>query len=427
MRSNFNKRLISILTASVLLQFFIWTSAATAASLDWQAGFGDSNTYPYKSFTLPSGNSFLVGQVRQGTSGQLSDMKCFASSISDTGALISTVTFGREDALCATANVTNGGPGVLLVAALAQDATSITGEVWAIKTTFNPPIIKIINLPGEQIGGIASDSEGSIYISSSTGNSGDPVHIRKFSESLSGPFELTWQVEYPVYSNTSVYVYDLAISDAAGQVFVGTDQGGFSNSSVIGYRTSDGAKVWEQVTPGPVYAVSVDISSNSNSVLVAGAVLEPQEGYVMKLSTSGRALWQNTISSTQEDYASDVIADSTGQISVVGVTYGALTGISNGGIDSFIYTYNANGGLIDQTQFGSIDNESANSVGVDSIGRTYVFGWQNPASQVSNLPLKGVVKPQLSSTSNETNSFLSRFAKVNSKGKSAQPKKPPRR
>jgi hypothetical protein len=146
----------------------------------------------------------------------------------------------------------------------------------------------------------------------------------------------------------------------------------------------------------------------------------------MKIASSGRVAWQNTISSTSEDYASDAIADANGQVSVVGITYGNLVGTSNGGIDSFIFTYGSNGSLLDQSQFGSSDNDSANSVGVDSQGRTYVFGWRNLATLTSSNGRKQISSASFS-TSETPPSFLNRFAKVLAKGGGSKSKKPPRK
>jgi hypothetical protein len=98
------------------------------------------------------------------------------------------------------------------------------------------------------------------------------------------------------------------------------------------------------------------------------------DAFIRKYSPDGTVLWTRQFGTPNQDEAHGVATDGTG-VYVVGHTQGNLVPNTQAGSsdDAFIRRYDANGTLVWTRQFGTIDNERAIGVAMDSTG-IYVAG-----------------------------------------------------
>lgn len=87
---------------------------------------------------------------------------------------------------------------------------------------------------------------------------------------------------------------------------------------------------------------------------------------------NGVRLWGEQFGSQNDDFAIDVVTDSSGNIYVLGQTSGAI-GFRVGGSDNFLVKYNPSGSLLWGRQFGSKGNDSPKDLAIDSNNRLYVL------------------------------------------------------
>jgi hypothetical protein len=69
-----------------------------------------------------------------------------------------------------------------------------------------------------------------------------------------------------------------------------------------------------------------------------------------------------------------IAVDANGRIYLTGETTGSLFGDVLGGSDAWIAIYNADGTLLNSTQFGTAQDDEAYGISVDSQGNVYVIG-----------------------------------------------------
>ena len=96
---------------------------------------------------------------------------------------------------------------------------------------------------------------------------------------------------------------------------------------------------------------------------------------MVKYNSSGTKQWTKQLGSSSNDYANDVVTDSTGNAYVTGTTYGGLDGnTSAGNADLFVVKYNSSGTNQWTKQLGTSSTDTANGVTTDSSGNIYVAG-----------------------------------------------------
>jgi sugar lactone lactonase YvrE len=95
----------------------------------------------------------------------------------------------------------------------------------------------------------------------------------------------------------------------------------------------------------------------------------------VKYNSSGTKQWTKQLGSSSDDYANDVVTDSSGNAYVTGTTYGGLDGnTSAGNSDLFAVKYNSSGTKQWTKQLGTSSTDTANGVATDSSGNVYVAG-----------------------------------------------------
>jgi len=187
-------------------------------------------------------------------------------------------------------------------------------------------------------------------------------------------------------------VYDIAV-DASGNVYVaGWTDGALpgqasSGESDVFIRKYDGLgnEVWTRQFGTSDYDfgyVTVDASGNVYVVGNTYGTLPGQsssgwaDAFVRKYDGSGNELWTRQFGSSGSEYlAGDAAIDASGNVYVAGDTYGTLPGqLSSGDRDVFIRKYDGLGNEVWTRQFGSSSEDWANRMALDASGNVYFSG-----------------------------------------------------
>jgi Calx-beta domain/Beta-propeller repeat len=193
---------------------------------------------------------------------------------------------------------------------------------------------------------------------------------------------------------TSVEDYANGIStDSSGNLYVtGNTQGsfpGYSNSGngdafVAKYNTL-GNQLWVRQfgTPGLDSASGISVDGSGN-LYVTGSTWDSfpgysnsgrQDAFVAKYNTLGNQLWVRQFGTSNDDFASRISVDSSGNLYVTGYTWGSFPGYTiSGQQDAFVAKYNTLGNQLWVRQFGTSNYDFASGISTDSSGNLYVIG-----------------------------------------------------
>jgi len=98
--------------------------------------------------------------------------------------------------------------------------------------------------------------------------------------------------------------------------------------------------------------------------------------FVAKYDSKGKKQWTKQLGTKRNDRATGVATDSSGNIYVTGYTYWKLDGNTYAGSnDAFVVKYNSSGTKQWTKQFGTPSSDLADGVAVDSSGNVYVVGY----------------------------------------------------
>ena len=182
-------------------------------------------------------------------------------------------------------------------------------------------------------------------------------------------------------------------TDSSGNVYVtGGTKGGLDGNTSAGNTdlfvvkySSSGTKQWTKQlgSSGLDSANGITIDSSGNvyvtGVTFGGLDWNTSAGandlFVVKYNSSGTKQWTEQLGSASSDFANGVATDSSGNVYVVGVTYGGLDGNSNeDNSDLFVVKYNSSGTKQWTKQYGTDRYDEARGVATDSSGNVYVVG-----------------------------------------------------
>ena len=243
---------------------------------------------------------------------------------------------------------------------------------------------------GDQSLSVAVDQLGNAYISGYTSGSlggpnvgGPDAFLVKYDTSGS----LAWSKQIGT-SQTDVS-YAVAV-DGSGNSYVS----GRTDGSLGGPNAGAGdAFLTKFAASGNVlWSRQIGTGSNEDIVTVAadalgnayitgrtfGALGGPNAGgadvFLTKYNPSGSLVWTKQIGTSGWDLSESVAVDVLGNVYITGTTPGSLGGTSAGGIDVFLFKYDASGNVVWSRQFGTGENEFNFSVAVDDLGNAYVGG-----------------------------------------------------
>jgi hypothetical protein len=155
-------------------------------------------------------------------------------------------------------------------------------------------------------------------------------------------------------------------------------------STYLGGATSDSASGIAVDSAGNIYVAGIATSANFPVVNAVQANLNgASDLYVAKLNPSGDQLMYSTfLGGSQEDAATAVAVDSSGNVYVTGATLSAdfrtanaIQSAHGGGIfDSFVVKLNPSGSLVYSTYLGGGGGDRGFRVAADSSGNAYVVG-----------------------------------------------------
>jgi hypothetical protein len=105
------------------------------------------------------------------------------------------------------------------------------------------------------------------------------------------------------------------------------------------------------------------------------------DAFIRKYNSSGKLLWTRQFGTEQDDYADAVGVDGSGNVYVVGSTFGSMQGANQGRLDVFVRKFNPDGGVLWTRQFGTSSHERAQGVAVEGLGNVYVVGYTDGTLQ----------------------------------------------
>ncbi len=186
--------------------------------------------------------------------------------------------------------------------------------------------------------GIASDSEGNLYVTGSTGGS--------------------------IEENSHLGIRDL--------ILIKFNQLGVQEwTRQIGTIHDDSGYDVSADTFGNVYVIGQTYGDLDGNINVGDADL-----FIVKYDFSGKKFWSHQIGTHEFDYGRSIDTDTDGNVYIAGYTTGELEGnISAGGNDFFIIKFNSRGSRLWIKQLGTLSSDVVHSVDIDNEGNIYVAGY----------------------------------------------------
>ena len=186
--------------------------------------------------------------------------------------------------------------------------------------------------------------------------------------------------------------YGMAV-DSAGNVYVvgetwgGLNYAGGGDVFLVKFG-ADGELLWDfqfgTIALDSASGVAVDASGNVYVVGQTWGGLHGNifsggdgDGFVTKIDAAGVRQWTAQIGTTGRDSVYSAAVDSNGNVHVAGETGGSLGGstFAGGDSDAFVAKYDVNGVPQWHRQFGAGGSDGAAGVAVDAGGNVHVAGW----------------------------------------------------
>lgn len=103
--------------------------------------------------------------------------------------------------------------------------------------------------------------------------------------------------------------------------------------------------------------------------------LGAHDAFLRKYDSAGNAVWTRQFGTSSQDTAQAVAVDGSGNIFVAGDTYGTFPGQNYRGLlDGFVTRFDSSGTALWTRQFGTDANEFVKSIALDSSGNVFVAG-----------------------------------------------------
>ena len=203
---------------------------------------------------------------------------------------------------------------------------------------------------------------------------------------------------------------EVAVDSSGNSYVTGYTDGGIDGNSSSGKKdfflikyNSSGTKEWtkQEGSSGDDYAYGVAVDSSDN-IYVTGYTDKKLHGnnntgrfdmFLVKYNSSGTRQWTKLLGTSNNEYASAIETDSSGNIYVTGMTWGGLDGSTkpsycmgagtvkafNECTDIFLVKYNSSGTKqwVKQLEGSSKSFDNAQGLAVDSSDNIYVAGFTN--------------------------------------------------
>ena len=240
--------------------------------------------------------------------------------------------------------------------------------------------------------GVATDSNGNVYISGSTDGNFDGVNAGSYD---------AWVAKYDAQGNL-LWTQQLGTSNNDFTAGVVTDSNsnvyisGYTDGSFDGVNTgsydawvakydAQGNWLWTQQlgTSGSEFSEGVATDSNGN-VYISGSTDGSFDGvnageydaWVAKYDAQGNWLWTQQLGTSEYDGSEGVATDSNGNVYLSGYTGGSFDGTPNAGIsDAWVAKYDGQGNLLWTQQLGTSGYDGSEGVATDSNGNVYLSGY----------------------------------------------------
>jgi hypothetical protein len=238
--------------------------------------------------------------------------------------------------------------------------------------------------------GIATDSNGDIYLTGSTSGNLEGVNagyfdawVTKYDSSGKrlwidqfGSSEFDESKGIATDSNGNVYLTGDTFGDLEGQ------NAGNRDSWVAKYDTT-GKQQWIDRFGSSEFDNSTGIAIDKNgNVYLTGYTdgnLEGQnavgaDAWVAKYDTTGKQQWIDQFGTSGVDFSYGIATDSNGNIYLTGATDGNLEGQNAVGADAWVAKFDTTGKQQWIDQFGTFSSEYSNGIATDSNGNIYITG-----------------------------------------------------
>lgn len=184
-----------------------------------------------------------------------------------------------------------------------------------------------------------------------------------------------------VDSNSNVYITGFTAGSLEGT------NAGLDDAWVAKYN-SDGTILWKKQfgTSQAEQATDIVVDGSGNSYLTGftnGNLADGssnaggRDAWVAKYDPDGDRVWIEQLGSLKDDEAQSVAIDSAGNVYITGFTEGNLAGDRPGAKDVWLAKYDKDGNLVWTKQFGSTDNDLAYGITVDNANNLYLTGFTN--------------------------------------------------
>jgi hypothetical protein len=245
--------------------------------------------------------------------------------------------------------------------------------------------------------GIATSSDGDVYLVGATYGSLDGFNFFGSIDAFIVKFDASknrlWTAQFGTASGD--YITDVAI-DTLGNLYVAGITGGDIDGTGGGVNagngdvflakyTASGAIQWiVQFGTTEEDSASKIVLYNDQYLYVTGHTHGNIDGngahggsdiFLAKYDTNGNRLWIKQFGTMAEDMAYGLAVDTFGNPIVAGDTGGGLYGVLQGAADLVLFKYDSAGtGLLWSLQEGTSDDDMARGVTVDSADNVYVAG-----------------------------------------------------
>jgi len=172
------------------------------------------------------------------------------------------------------------------------------------------------------------------------------------------------------------YCYRITALDSSGN-----ESSKSADSCATTMPAWSGVKQMGTATNDNAFGMAVDTTGNVYVTGVSYGALDGNPGsgefdiILMKYNDSGLSQWTRQIGTSSDDYGNSIAVDGNGNIYVAGYTLGSLDGNESAGRDDIaLVKYSAAGTKQWTRQLGSPDVDEALGVGIDGSGNVYVAG-----------------------------------------------------